>query len=123
MYQEIGWRAPHFGDIFYAELAGGLNIQGGRRPVVISQNDVGNKYSTTVEVIPMTAQINKASYMPTHVLIHPNAINHLSAPSIVLAEQIVTIHKDQLLNYVGSLTDDSIILIGRARRVQSPWPA
>lgn len=112
---------PHFGEIFYADLIGGENIQSGVRPVVIAQNDIGNKFSSTVEVIPMSSRINKARYMPTHVLVHPSAENGLSTTSIVLAEQIVTINKNRLLDIIGKLDSQSIQLVGQARRIQSPF--
>lgn len=114
-------KMPQFGDIFFADLQGGENIQGGMRPVVIAQNNIGNKYSTTVEVIPMSSKIMKAKYMPTHVLIHPSATNNLRRSSIVLAEQVVTINKKSLIGYLGSLDEESIRLIGEARRIQSPF--
>lgn len=113
---------PRFGDIYYARLTGGENIQKGTRPVVIAQNDVGNKYSTTVEVIPMSTRIHKARYMPTHVLIHPDGENGLPAASVVLAEQVVTINKKDLVSFIGILNMDCLKMIGQARRVQSPFP-
>lgn len=115
-------RTPNFGDIYYAKLSGGEHIQHGVRPVVIAQNNIGNQYSPTVEVIPMSSNIMKARYMPTHVLIHPNDTNHLTRASIVLAEQVVTINKNMLVNYIGNLDEESIRLIGEARRIQSPFP-
>ena len=115
-------RTPNFGDIYYAKLSGGEHIQHGIRPVVIAQNNIGNQYSPTVEVIPMSSNIMKARYMPTHVLIHPNDTNHLTRASIVLAEQVVTINKNMLVNYIGNLDEESIRLIGEARRIQSPFP-
>lgn len=114
---------PHFGDIFYADLIGGENIQSGVRPVVIAQNDVGNKFSSTVEVIPMSSRINKARYMPTHVLICPTSDNGLATISIVLAEQTVTINKNRLLDFIGKLDKATISMIGQARRIQSPFMA
>ena len=75
-------RTPNFGDIYYAKLSGGEHIQHGIRPVVIAQNNIGNQYSPTVEVIPMSSNIMKARYMPTHVLIHPNDTNHLTRASV-----------------------------------------
>lgn len=111
----------HFGDIYYADLIGDENVQSGTRPVVIAQNDVGNKYSPTVEVIPMSSRINKAKYMPTHVLITPTEENGLNTMSIVLAEQVMTINKKRLLHYVGTLDQMSISMIGQARKTQSPF--
>ena len=112
---------PFFGDVYYAELAGGQNIQSGIRPVVIAQNNVGNKHSPTVEVIPMSSKIHKAKYLPTHVLIHPTSENGLKHPSLVLAEQAVTIHKSALMAFLGVLDPHAIRLIGQARRIQSPF--
>lgn len=114
-------RIPQFGDIYYAKLMGGEHIQGGIRPVVIAQNNIGNKHSPTIEVIPMSSRIQKARYMPTHVLVHPDNQNHLPFDSIVLAEQVVTINKKMLVNHIGSLNDETMRLIGEARRIQSPF--
>lgn len=114
---------PKFGEIYFAKLLGGENIQSGVRPVVIAQNNVGNQHSSTVEVIPMSSKINKAKYLPTHVLIHPSEQNGLRHMSIVLAEQVVTINQKDLLGLMGQLDNHSIRLIGEARRIQSPFLA
>lgn len=113
--------APRFGDIFVADLLGDEHVQSGKRPVVIAQNDVGNRFSTTVEVIPMSSRVNKAKYMPTHVLVHPSSDNGLSTASIVLAEQAVTIPKKRLTQFLGTLDLSTLKLIGQARRTQSPF--
>lgn len=112
---------PQFGDIYFAELIGDENIQAGKRPVVIAQNNIGNMHSQTVEVIPMSSKINKAKHMPTHVLVKPTKQNGLQAMSIVLAEQVVTINKKRLLRFLGKLDYVEIRLIGEARKVQSPF--
>lgn len=114
---------PRFGEIYYANLTGGEHIQAGIRPVVIAQNDLGNRYSPTVEVVPMSSKIYKAKYLPTHVLIHPTSDNGLRCVSIVLAEQPVTINKKALLDFVGVLDEHAIQMIGQARRIQSPFLA
>ena len=112
---------PHFGDVFFADLLGDDHVQSGKRPVVIAQNDIGNRFSTTVEVIPMSSRVNKAKYMPTPVLVHPSTLNGLKTASIVLAEQVVTIPKRRLLVYLGALDRETLGLIGQARRTQSPF--
>lgn len=112
---------PHFGDVFFADLLGDDHVQSGKRPVVIAQNDIGNRFSTTVEVIPMSSRVNKAKYMPTHVLVYPSTLNGLKTASIVLAEQVVTIPKRRLLVYLGALDRETLGLIGQARRTQSPF--
>ncbi len=112
---------PQFGDIFYADLIGGEHIQKGIRPVLIAQNNIGNKYSMTIEVIPLSTKIQKASRMPTHVLIYPTVTNGLKQTSIVLAEQVVTINKNRLLAFIGNMEEQYLLLIGKARKIQSPF--
>lgn len=91
-------------DIFYADLSKNAvnSEQGGIRPVIVIQNDVGNKYSPTVLVLPMTKEIKKVN-MPTHCIIQKSNANGLSVDSMVLAEQIRVIDKSRLLERVGFL--------------------
>lgn len=114
-------QSPKFGDIFYANLIGGEHIQSGIRPVVIAQNNIGNRYSMTVEVIPLSTRIQKATRMPTHVLIYPTDVNGLKHASIVLTEQVITINKKSLLTFVGVMEEHYLSLIGKARKIQSPF--
>lgn len=69
--------------------------QGGIRPVVIIQNDIGNKYSPTVTVAPMTSSLTKKK-MPTHVNAKASEIKGLETDSTILVEQIMTIDKNKL---------------------------
>lgn len=78
---------PQFGDIYFANLIGGNNLQKGIRPVLIVQNNIGNRYSSTFEVLPLSSRVYKARYMPTHVLVHAHPMNGLRRDSVVLAEQ------------------------------------
>ncbi len=91
------------GDIFYADISEGAvgNEQGGIRPVVVVQNDIGNYYSPTVIVAPVTTRIFK-KYQPTHVFIRENAAG-LPKNSFVLLEQLRTIDKARLLSFVGHI--------------------
>lgn len=91
-------------DIFYANLSKNAvqSEQGGIRPVIIIQNDVGNKYSPTVIVLPITSEIKKES-MPTHCVLHKTDINGLEVDSMVMAEQIRVIDKSRLLDKMGYL--------------------
>ena len=91
-------------DIYYANLSKNSveSEQGGIRPVIIVQNDIGNKYSPTVIVLPMTSEIKKSS-MPTHCILHKSNINGLKVDSMVLAEQIRVIDKSRLQQYIGFL--------------------
>ena len=88
------------GDIFYADLDPIIGSeQGGIRPVLVVQNNVGNKYSPTIVVLPLSAA--KKHDLPTHIRICGSKM--LPKDSIVLAEQIRTIDRDRLLRYVGSV--------------------
>lgn len=91
-------------DIFYANLSKNTvqSEQGGIRPVIIIQNDKGNKYSPTVIVIPITSEIKKEN-MPTHCILHKTVKNGLKVDSMVIAEQIRVIDKSRLLDKVGYL--------------------
>ena len=104
------------GDIFYADLSPVVGSeQGGVRPVLIIQNDVGNKYSPTVIVAAITSQINKAK-LPTHIEISADDYG-LSKDSVVLMEQIRTIDKKRLKEKTGHLDDDLKYAIDQALKV------
>jgi len=90
------------GDIFYADLSPVVGSeQCGIRPVLVVQNDVGNKYSPTVIVAAITSKINKAK-MPTHIEIEGEK-HGLTKDSVILAEQIRTIDKRRLKEKIGHL--------------------
>lgn len=90
------------GDIYYADLSPVIGSeQGGIRPVLIIQNDVGNKYSPTVIAAAITSQINKAK-MPTHIELSATKYG-LYKDSVILLEQIRTIDKKRLREKVAHL--------------------
>lgn len=90
------------GDIFYADLSPVIGSeQGGIRPVLIIQNDVGNKHSPTVICAAITSKINKAK-LPTHIEIDAGKYS-LVKDSVVLLEQIRTIDKKRLREKIGHL--------------------
>ena len=104
------------GDIYYADLSPVIGSeQGGVRPVLIIQNDVGNKYSPTVIATAITSQINKAK-MPTHIELDANEYG-LSKDSVVLAEQIRTIDKKRLKEKIGHLDDDLMNKVNQALEI------
>lgn len=104
------------GDIFYADLSPVIGSeQGGIRPVLIVQNDVGNKYSPTVIIAAITSQINKAK-MPTHIEL-PGDEYGLSKNSVILAEQVRTIDKRRLKERIGRLDDILMTQIDTALKV------
>ena len=88
------------GDVYYADLNPVIGSeQGGVRPVVILQNDIGNKHSPTTIVAPMTTQ--RKTYVPMHVKLREN---FLAKNSTLLLEQIRTIDKRRLIKRIGTLS-------------------
>lgn len=101
------------GDIFYADLSPVIGSeQGGIRPVLIIQNDVGNKYSPTVIAAAITSQINKAK-LPTHIEISAQEYG-LMKDSVILLEQIRTIDKRRLREKIGHLDDELMAKVNDA---------
>lgn len=93
------------GDIFYADLSPVIGSeQGGVRPVLIVQNDIGNKYSPTVIASAITSQINKAK-LPTHIELSAKDYG-LPKDSVILLEQIRTIDKKRLREKIAHLDDE-----------------
>ncbi len=104
------------GDIFYADLSPVIGSeQGGVRPVLIVQNDVGNKYSPTVIAAAITSQINKAK-LPTHIEISAQDYG-LAKDSVILLEQIRTIDKKRLREKIGRLDDELMEKVNEALSV------
>ncbi len=92
------------GDIFYADLSPVVGSeQGGTRPVLIVQNDTGNKHSPTVIAAAITSQTNKAK-LPTHIELAGRSVG-LTKDSVVLLEQIRTIDKRRLREHMGRLDE------------------
>lgn len=90
------------GDIYYADLSPVVGSeQGGVRPVLVVQNDVGNKFSPTVIIAAITSQLSKAK-LPTHIELNHNNFN-LPKDSVVLLEQIRTLDKRRLKEKVSTI--------------------
>ncbi len=101
------------GEIYYADLSPVVGSeQGGVRPVLIVQNDIGNRYSPTVIAAAITSQKEKAN-LPTHIKVTAEGCG-LSKDSIVLLEQIRTIDKQRLKERMGSLDEISMDMIDKA---------
>lgn len=101
------------GDVFYAQLNPVIGSeQGGVRPVLIVQNDIGNQYSPTTIVAAITSQIMKAK-LPTHVEISADK-SGLEKDSVILAEQIRTIDKSRLKQKIVSLDEDMMEKVNTA---------
>ena len=95
------------GDIYYADLSPVVGSeQGGMRPVLIVQNNVGNRFSPTVIIAAISSKVGVKPKLPTHYFI--NAECGLELPSIVLMEQIRTLDKQRLTKYIGRLTKEHI---------------
>lgn len=101
------------GDIFYADLSPVIGSeQGGVRPVLVVQNDIGNRYSPTIIIVAITSQINKAK-LPTHVEIKSSDYG-LPKDSVLLLEQIRTIDKRRLEEKIGHVTEDIMDKVNEA---------
>lgn len=101
------------GDIYYADLSPVVGSeQGGVRPVLIVQNDVGNRFSPTVIAAAITSQQSKAN-LPTHIQLGANN-SGLMKDSVVLLEQIRTIDKRRLKEKMGCLDNNSMNMVDRA---------
>ncbi|MFZ5753978.1 MAG: type II toxin-antitoxin system PemK/MazF family toxin [Bacillota bacterium] len=104
------------GDIFYADLSPVVGSeQGGTRPVLIIQNDIGNQYSPTTIVAAITSQLDKAK-LPTHVEISCESCG-LTKDSVILTEQIRTIDKRRLQEKVSSLDEVTMGKVSRALEI------
>lgn len=99
------------GEIYYANL--GKNVggeQNGYRPVLILQNDTGNKYRPTTMVAALTSR-KRSARLPTHVVVAGKGLKH---SSIVMLEQVRTVDKSRLTDYIGVLDNSSMALIDKA---------
>lgn len=101
------------GDIFYADLSPVVGSeQGGMRPVLIVQNDIGNRFSPTVIAAAITSQMNKAK-LPTHIEIEARTYG-LSKDSVVLLEQVRTLDKRRLREKMGTLDEGAMMRVDDA---------
>lgn len=104
------------GDIFYADLSPVIGSeQGGVRPVLVVQNDIGNKYSPTIIISAITSQINKAK-LPTHVEIKGQKYG-LPKDSVILLEQVRTIDKKRLREKIGGLDQETMKYVDDALKI------
>ncbi|MBR7093100.1 MAG: type II toxin-antitoxin system PemK/MazF family toxin [Clostridia bacterium] len=104
------------GDIYYADLSPVVGSeQGGIRPVLIVQNDVGNRFSPTVIAAAITSQKDKAK-LPTHIQVQSTG-SGLARDSIVLLEQIRTIDKKRLKEHMGRLDEQSMGRVDQALQI------
>ena len=101
------------GDIYFANLDPVVGSeQGGTRPVIVIQNDTGNRYSPTLIVATVTTKIRKKERMPTHLLIKSNPA--FREASVVQLEQIRTIDKSRIDDYLGKVTSTEMAAIEKS---------
>ena len=101
------------GDVYYADLSPVIGSeQGGLRPVLIVQNDVGNKYSPTVIAAAITSKMTKAK-LPTHIDVSADSVG-LAKDSVILLEQIRTIDNARLKEKMGHLDDNTMLNVNNA---------
>jgi len=104
------------GDVFFADLSPVVGSeQGGVRPVLVIQNDIGNRFSPTVIVAAITAQIQKAK-LPTHVEIEAKK-HGLEKDSVILLEQIRTIDKQRLTDKITHLDEETMRKVDEALQI------
>lgn len=107
------------GQIWIARLEGKGSVQNGVRPVLVISNNLGNRHSPTVTIVPITSSnTKKEKALPTHVRLDASKAG-LQCDSIAMFEQIQTVPKEQMLNYVSTVYDSNIIYdIDVALRIQ-----
>ena len=115
---EVNPRKIQRGDVYLADLFGNTGSeQGGVRPVLVIQNDIGNRFSPTVIVAAITAQIKKAK-LPTHVEVNAK-LNGLDYDSVVLLEQLRTIDKVRLVEKVAHFGQKTMEQVNYAMMVSA----
>lgn len=101
------------GELYYADLSPVIGSeQGGVRPVLIVQNDIGNKYSPTIIAAAITSQINKAK-LPTHIELRAGDYG-LAKDSVILLEQLRTLDKKRLKERIGEVPIDAMSKVNEA---------
>ena len=104
------------GDMYYADLSPSIGSeQNGVRPVLIVQNNIGNKYSPTVVIAAITSKAARKAKLPTHISLA--VVSGLDKDSLVLLEQIRTIDRKRLGGYVGTLDEETMKEIDKALAV------
>lgn len=104
------------GDVFFAELSPVVGSeQGGTRPVLVIQNDIGNRFSPTVIIAAITAQIQKAK-LPTHVEINAKKYG-FERDSVILLEQLRTIDKSRLTDKITHLDEALMVKVDEALEI------
>ena len=116
---KVGWLGSEMvkrGELYFADLSPVVGSeQGGVRPVLVVQNDIGNKYSPTVIAAAITSKLNKAK-LPTHIELSGKEYG-LEKDSVILLEQIRTIDKTRLKEKIGELNSVKMNQVNRAMMI------
>ncbi|MGF6375017.1 mRNA interferase MazF [Clostridiales Family XIII bacterium PM5-7] len=110
----------HTGEIYWIKLEGSGSLQNGWHPGVVVQNNIGNKYSDTVVIVPLTSR--KKSKLPTHVNIRAGAFG-LAKDSIVQCEGQRPVNKTDIGDYIGTVDDKTMGKIARCCLINTPYLA
>lgn len=111
---------PVEGDVYLADIPHETYLQSGLRPVIIAQNAKGNASNQRIHMIPMTTKVDKATHLPTHVLLTKNESNGLKQDSVALIENCRPLLKSCLIRKIGRITSEERAKIGKAFRIHIP---
>ena len=112
------------GDILYADLGGQYQgsmqggMQGGMRPVVVVSNNMANKHSTVITVVPLSTKIFKKKNLPTHVFVSAYRAEGLEQHSIALCEQVTALAYGRIIENMGKVDEETLARITEAVQVQ-----
>ena len=108
------------GDILYVDMGGQYqgSMQGGMRPVVVVSNNMANRHSTVITVVPLSSKINKKRNLPTHVFVSAYRSEGLEQHSIALCEQVTAIDYGRIIENLGRVDRETIDRITEAVQVQ-----
>lgn len=108
------------GDILYADLGVQYqgSMQGGMRPVVVVSNNMANKHSTVITVVPLSTKIFKKRNLPTHVFVSAYKSDGLEQHSIALCEQVTALNYDRIVENIGKIDEETLERITEAVQVQ-----
>ena len=105
------------GEVYIVDFGEGIGTeQRGKRPAIIIQNNMGNKYSASTVVVPLTSKVSKCR-LPTHIMIIPNWESSLLWQSVALCEQIRTISKERVGKFFGELSENIMEEIDKGIRI------
>lgn len=101
------------GNLYYADLEPVIGSeQGGIRPVLIVSNNIGNRYSSTVIIVPLTSKVESKMNLPTHVVI--KAFEKIRCDSIALVEQVRVVDKQRLKSFLGRLPSNQLMEVDKS---------